>query len=239
MAANARPDYDAIWRSIEGSPFRSAYISEAYWLAARIVGRAREVFDDLRPLDDPTKTYIKFNHVLMGKLTAIIGDAVRLKAMLSERQRKAFNTDRQYQIHVRRARWLRETLLKDVRLKTIFESGVRNTLEHFDEYLDDVAIGCQQASIPRPTLIPFDVVVEKRKSLTAIDPEFHVEYLRAYIVADRVFVNADREINIRALHDEARRIVKRLKPLIDVADETDVERRRSAVMVLTDRSFPT
>jgi hypothetical protein len=63
-----------------------------------------------------------------------------------------------------------------------------------------------------------------------------VENLRVHIATEQVFLNAGKEISIRALHDEARRIVKRLQPLVP-KDETDPEARGSTVFVFKDDSF--
>ena len=77
-------------------------------------------------------------------------------------------------------------------------------------------------TIPRPTSVPLVVSVGRRKRFEAFPiggEQPHVENLRAYLAADKVFVNAGHEINIRELHDDARRIMKRLERLIPRDEE--------------------
>jgi hypothetical protein len=57
-----------------------------------------------------------------------------------------------------------------------------------------------------------------------------------YIASEKVFVNAGREVSVRALRDEARRIVKRLEPLLP-NHERFHENRGLLVFILTDQSF--
>jgi len=233
------PNYDAIWSSIARSPLQGAYIAEVYWLAANIVQRAEEVFATTKKPKTKTEGFIKVDPDLMSSLTMLVGEAVRIRAMITERGRNRNQSPAEHEIQVRRAGWIRNVLLKDVQLKTILEADVRNSLEHFDEHLDSVALRCYEGTIPRPTTVPLDVLVGRRRTfeqfpIGGIVP--HVENLRVYIATEQVFVNAGKEISIRALRDEARRIVKRLQPLVP-KDETNPEVRGSTVFVLRDDSF--
>ncbi len=235
----ATSDYDEIWASIAKSPLAGAYITEAYWLATNVVRRAEEVFRSAKSPGKPAESYIKVDHDLTTTLTTLLGEAVRLKSLLTERPRNRNQTDTQYEIQVRRARWMRDELLKGVKVKALLDANVRNSLEHFDEYLDEIAIRCHDGAIPRPTSVPLDVSVGRRKTFERFPiggKQPHVENLRVYVAADKLFVNAGREINIRALQDEARRIMKRLEALVPTDDEHP-EQRGSSVFILTDASF--
>jgi hypothetical protein len=239
MTPKEKRDYESIWASIAASPLAGAYITEAYWLAANVVRRAEAVFRSATTPRKPSESYIKVDHDLTTTLTTLLGQAVRLKALLTERSRNRNQTEVQHETQVRRARWLRDELLKGVKIKALLDSNIRNSLEHFDEYLDDVAIRCHEATIPRPTSVPLDVSVGRRKTFERFPiggKRPHVENLRVYVAADKVFVNAGHEINIRALHDEARRIMKRLERLVP-KDEEHPEQRGSSVFILTDSSF--
>lgn len=164
MTPKAKRDYESVWAAIAASPLAGAYITEAYWLAANVVRRAEEVFRSATTPRKPTEIYIKVDHDLTTTLTPLLGEAVRLKTLLTERPRSRNQTEVQHEIQVRRARWLRDELLKGVRIRALLDSKVRNSIEHFDEYLDDVAIRCYEGTIPRPTSVPLDVSVGRRKT---------------------------------------------------------------------------
>jgi hypothetical protein len=94
-------------------------------LAANVVRRAEEVFQSAKTPAKPTESYIKVDHDLTTTLTTLLGEAVRLKSLLSERTKNKHQSDAERDIQVRRTRWLRDELLKDVKLSALFDSKVR------------------------------------------------------------------------------------------------------------------
>jgi hypothetical protein len=65
----------------------------------------------------------------------------------------------------------------------------------------------------------------------------HYYFMRVHIAAERTFVNCEREISIQALHDECRRIAKRLTPSVPEPDAKPDE-RGSPMLVIADNTFP-
>ena len=123
-----------------------------------------------------------------------------------------------------------------MRLEKLLHNSVRNTLEHFDEYVDQSAIGFAQGSTPVPSIAPIDFVVSRRRALRrfALERKIpHLYFMRVFIASERIFVNRGHEISIQALHTECRRIVKRVLPLVP-----DSGAQGSSMMIITSATFP-
>ncbi len=197
-------EYDALWDAIASSPFGSTYIGELHSLAAEVVALAEDVFA-AAPRPKTVDDFLKVDHALMRKLFTVLGAAARISAMLTDRPRRKDQSARDHAVLKRRARWLREEVLRGVKLERVFEAKVRHTLEHFDEYIDDTAIKYATRQLPTPSLAPVDIVVSRRRALRhfAVQQKVpHSYFMRVYIAAERTFVNCEREISVQALRDE-------------------------------------
>jgi hypothetical protein len=104
-----------VWRRIAQSPLRGIYLVEAHSFAWNIVQRADDVFAQA-PAPPPDETYIQVDHSLMGQLTTLLGEATRLRALVTPRGRNAEQTQAQHEVQVRRARWSRDEVLVGVEL---------------------------------------------------------------------------------------------------------------------------
>lgn len=228
-------DYDELWRRIVESPLAGAYIQELHSLAAEVVQLSDEVFQAV-PRPKPSDDYVRVDHTIMRKLYTIIGDATRVSAMLNKRPRGQ-QTARQHEVHNRRAAWLRNEVLEDIKLERVFEAKVRHTLEHFDEYIDRTAIKYATREMSTPSVAPMDFVLGRRKAL-AIELQGRVPniyFMRVFIAEERVFVNCGYEIDVESLREECREVAKRLTPL--VPEPLPSGERGSPLFVITPATF--
>jgi hypothetical protein len=228
--------YDDTWRRILASPLSSAYVFEVHAVAADIVERADRVFTQA-PRPPRGESYIRVDHGLMADLMALTNAAARLKALLTDRPRNKTESVTQFELRRRRVAWLREEILSGLKIEILLETGVRHSLEHFDEFLDRTALAAVDERLPMPALIPLDMAVGRRSTLSQFatrGARLHVKYLRVFIASERVFVNADREVNIEKLRVECRRIVRRLNQRVPRDDDGA---RGSFVHVLTPETF--
>lgn len=124
-------DNDSLWAAILVSPLKTVYLSELHGLAVSVVGTVEEVFNEVS-IPPRGQSYLRVDQVLMRKLFFLLGDAARIKGLLTQRQRREDQSNEDYGIHVRRTTWLRKEILKGVQLNRIFQAGVRNSLEHFE-----------------------------------------------------------------------------------------------------------
>ena len=205
-------DYDAFWAAIEKSHLADVYLWEAFWLADSIVHWCDDVFAKAPP---PPPDYIKIEPELMQLLQSVVSASARLRTLLVERPHrdKRNQSALDHAVQVRRARWIGSVVLAGLKLPTIATSGVRNSLEHFDQYIDSEAIRWLRGGLPPRKGLPVDMVMSARAS--TMDLLKAEVLIRVYVAAERRFVNSDTEIDMAALQAEASAVRERLRPWIE------------------------
>lgn len=228
-------DYDAEWRSIRDSPLGSLYIRELYWLARGVSERLDALFASFRPPKDPSSSYLLVDPNLHREIQAILGDAGKTRLLLVDRPKRRDQSPREYAIQCRRAEWLR-SLLDRLDIGPVLDAGVRNSLEHFDEYVDEMSLAAYDGEIPCPTSIAVDIATWDRGGLTAliIEPGWTVYALRLYVASERIFTNCQHEVDLGALREASSSIQERLMPAVNLEAR---EGRGAVVTILTDTSF--
>lgn len=233
------PDYDDMWRRIVASPLRGVYLEELHGLAATVKHLAEEVFMAApKPLKGGSESYLKVDHDLMTKLYFLLGATARIRALLTDRPRRKSQSEKQHALQVRRTAWLRDHVLKGIRLAEVLAPKVRHSLEHLDEYVDDTGLRFLEGRIPTSALVPVDFAVGRRNTLAQFqvaNKRPHVYFVKVYVASERVFVNCGHEISIQKLHTECRRIEKRLQPLVPPAPSPS--ERGSQMLVVTPSTF--
>jgi hypothetical protein len=188
-------DYGRMWQAIQRSPLSNVYISELYWLAKQVEEDTTRIFDDAAPPPQPGQGYIRVDHALHGRILTVLLAAARIRALLRPRDMKDSRVQREMLAH--RTAALGQ-VLDGIDLAPVLDSVARNSIEHFDEYMDKVAIQSYQGVISRPTLFAVDMALSTRSSLA----QFNVGgerpttyFIRAYIADERVFSNCGRELS--------------------------------------------
>jgi hypothetical protein len=179
--------------------------------------------------------FVQIDSAVIQSLFTALSAAARIRALIADRPRRKSQKISEYEVQTKRIAWLRDEVLHGVKLERLLDGQVRNTIEHFDEYIDRSALGFATGKFPTPSLAPIDFVVSRRRALQRFALERKVpnlHFMRAFIASERVFVNCGHEISIQGLHTECRRIVKRLVPLVP-----DPEAQGSSMMVITTETF--
>jgi hypothetical protein len=225
---------DEAWEAIAASPLFSVYVHELHWLASSVVRRAESVFDQV-PSPPSGSDYIHVDPDLHSEIYALLGEAAKIRALITGRPKRKDQSAREHEVLSRRARTLR-CLLSDLSVEAICSPAARHSLEHFDEVIDRTAIGALEDTIPRPVNMPLDLVVWSRAAFEVLKgtltPRPAIFPLRVYVASERHFLNAEREINIGDLYRECAAVRDRLKAHLPIVDE-----RGAFVVVLTDSSF--
>ena len=138
-------------------------------------------------------------------IASILSDAANLrKLVVTPHTRLGGESGRQFRLRKARAAALREAI-KDIELVELLNSKVRNTLEHFDEYLDEANIALSEAKTPPSPMAAYNMVLSRWEVFTP--PVYPV---RLYISSERKFYNMKWSVDIDAMHKEARAVVERL-----------------------------
>lgn len=243
MARTKSPEEKASldWEAIESSPFARAYISEVYWLSRDTAETCQGIFENA-PAPPQSSSYIKVDHGLHRELYRVLNNAARIRALIKSRPRSKSQGAGMYALQERRIKWL-AGLLTDLPTAQVLHSKVRNTLEHFDEYLDETALKSRRGQISRPTLFPVDMTLGREGMLEQFDVGGStptVYPLRVYLAEERVFVNCGARLDLDAISSECRGITERLESIApDLADlpSDNSDGRGSSMLVVTAQSF--
>lgn len=240
MAANGHTA-DA-WAAIVQSPFAGSYVAELFWLARDIVETCDRVFlnsdpNVLRPRYRIKDSYLEVHQAVHFDIYRALSDAARIRLLVSPRTKRRDQTAEQYEVQQARTQWL-SNVLAGLPLGEVLDPRVRNSLEHFDEYLDNTALRSYRGEIPRPTLLPLDVALGRENALDGFDvggkkPTLYP--LRVYLAEERCFVNCGRRISLETLRKECAGIRDHLLPLLSSMNG-QVE-RGGILIVVTARSF--
>jgi hypothetical protein len=130
----------ATWpESFAKSKLVSIYVRELYFLAHRVHERCLTLFSKHPP--NTEKYYAAADYPSLELAFGVLSDASRFRDLLFPNNKKP--------LYHARAQHLR-TLLDGLDYSALIDKKVRNTLEHFDEYLDDANL--IHSSIPPKVL---------------------------------------------------------------------------------------
>ena len=187
----------------EDTKLFTLYFHELRWLAHSIQTKSEKLFDEAKvPAEG---NVIQVNPELHSLIASILSDAANLrKLVVTPHTRLGGESGRQFRLRKARAAALREAI-KDIELVELLNSKVRNTLEHFDEYLDEANIALSEAKTPPSPMAAYNMVLSRWEVFTP--PVYPV---RLYISSERKFYNMKWSVDIDAMHKEARAVVERL-----------------------------
>jgi hypothetical protein len=198
----ATQEWDKRWDEISESPMAGIYLFELLWLAKDIIRRIDRVFEEAPPPKVPSDSYLKPGSV-SADVYALLSDAAKIRSLITRRSKRREQREDLYQLMLRRTRWLSQDILGGLELPTIRSAEVRNSIEHFDERLDESAMGFQDGTIERPAIMPLDMAIGNRGTILSFAKGYAtIHPMRVYVADERTFMNADAKIDLQALRDE-------------------------------------
>lgn len=206
-------DKTSAWDEIQSGAWRGIYLRELYTLAHDSCVAAEEVFQSERVAPF---TGIDLSRDLNPLIYRILNNAARIRAMIHARPRRAKQQSAAlYAIQSRRTAWL-SALLSGIETSEIIHARVRNSLEHFDEFLDQTALRLTENRSPKVTFVPMDMYVSHSGFWAE---EFGADYgvyaLRVYYIQPRIFENCGVSINIGLLAEQCEKVRERIRQHID------------------------
>jgi hypothetical protein len=234
VSDTGRDELDVAWDAIARSPLFTIYLHELHWLASEVVRRAEALFEQTPP-PEPGFDYIRVDPALHGEIYALLGDAAKIRLLVTSRAKRRGQSDELHEILVRRAEAL-SNLISGLSLETICSADARHSVEHFDERIDQTALGAYRDTIERPVNIPLDLVVWSRAAWEVlrgtVEPRPTIYPLRVYVASERLFLNAEAAIDLSALRDECSVVRDRLASAMP-----DPSERGAFVVVITETTF--
>ena len=226
---------EKLWASILASSLSSIYLAELRQLSSTTVEAIDAAIGHLTE-PPPGKALITINHEVHRLLVQAVTASARVRALCWDRGRGQKESPLQYEVRRRRAAWLR-TFLEGVDLAPLSDAQVRHTLEHFDEYVDQLGVTGASGRLPLPALVPVDMVLSERHLLEQFSvgqgpPATY--WVRVYISGESRFINCGHEVDIAALRATGAAIRDRMTAALGPGVGED----GSFMLVLTPQSFP-
>lgn len=186
------------------------YKQELWWLTTSIIQDCEAVFEASYPPDNENECYIRVDYPLLAKINNILSESASLKKLISVPKNKSKNESaRQFNLHVARANYL-QGILKKVNIQEISSARLRNTLQHFDEYLDAACIKAEDGDLKKYEQAVYNMVLSDWRAFT---PKPYP--LRLYVCSERKYYNMDVSIDLSKIHSEATSIKTELERLIN------------------------
>lgn len=179
------------------------YAFELYCLTSNIKRNCEHLFEIAPPKADGT--YLKCLNEAHGIISAVLSDCTKVKRLTEAVQKSDNESLRQFEFRSERVQEMKH-LLEGVKLEEMLNPKIRNTLEHFDEYLDKANIDLTLRGDPKATCAFTNLVISDWEHV-----KNEVIYpIRVYIANEKTFYNMKWSINLGKIHAEATDILNHL-----------------------------
>lgn len=196
----------------EDTKLFSLYVHELWWLANGVKQKTEHLFAEAKVPEEGN--LIQVSPELHSLIASVLSDAANLKKLLvTPSSRLNGESGRQFRLRRGRAQALAK-LLEGVVLNELLNAKVRNTLEHFDEYLDEANLAVTEAKTPPSPMAAYNMVLSR---WDVFNPRVYP--IRVYISEERKFYNMKWSVDLGAMNTEANAVVERLARLMGAAKE--------------------
>lgn len=178
------------------------FYQELWWLSNSIVTRCESIFATAKI---PDQGYvIQVDHELHSKIASVLSDAANIKKLIVTPgvKLKGENGAR-FKLRKERGQQLSH-IVAPLNLREILNHKVRNTLEHFDEYLDEANYDLSTKP-DLGTMAAYNIVISHWEIMSP-----RIYPIRLYVSSEKKFYNMKWEVDIGEIHKEAKSIVTML-----------------------------
>lgn len=179
------------------------YYYELFWMSVSIVNKCSKIFEMAIV---PERGYsIQINPEIHSLIASVLSDATNMKRLFVTQSVKLNGENgAKHKLRMARAREILQ-FLAPLKITEILNSKVRNTLEHFDEYLDDANYSLSKKPMGAGRAA-YNVVISHWE---VTDPRLFP--IRLYVSSERKFYNMKWNVDIGLIFREAQSIVVLIK----------------------------
>jgi len=186
------------------SPLFQLYLFELWGLADSVTQKCSHVFEHCSvPERDG---YIKVDPAIHSLIASLLSEAANLKKLLTVPGKPGFKeTDYQFKFRVERTKLLNEVLQFPL-IVELSNVEARNSVEHFDQYLDRASIAFTAADRCNPGFALYNMVLS---SWNVFDKKAFP--LKLYVADERKYYNLEWVADLNALYAECLDIIARIR----------------------------
>jgi hypothetical protein len=191
------------------SKLQRLFIQELYVLCDQIERKALALFSDYPIISG--EVFISSKIEGLELISSLLSCAAQVHDMMEIFKNGKLHRDRALFI---------QNILRGLSLSELHNKKVRNTIEHFSEYLDEANKKHTQFNSPQRYCIAFNLIISHWQPLIlegfpfqlyqTHQIKFPIYPVRIYIASEKKFYNMDWSINFDALYNEACLVKKHL-----------------------------
>ncbi|MDD2789159.1 MAG: hypothetical protein PHU40_00670 [Sulfurimonas sp.] len=191
------------------------YFYELWWLAHSICKKCDNLFEETKI---PDKGFVmQVNPEIHSIIASLLSDASNIKKLIDTPMGKLRGeSSTQAKLRKERAELLNKNI-KSVELTEMLNHKIRNTLEHFDEYLDEANLKFSRDTQPLSPMAAYNMVFSHWEVTSP-----RVYPIRLYISSERKFYNMKWSVDIGKIYEEATAILSDLKKLPEFSQNEDL-----------------
>lgn len=181
------------------------YFHELWWLSNAILKKCDQIFNSV---DDPDAGYsMQHNPDIHSVIASLLSDAANIRKLIltADVKLKGENGER-FKLRKQRVKEIADFVMS-LGVKELLNHKVRNTLEHFDEYLDEANQNLSNQPF-QGRLAAYNLIMSH---WDVVAPEAYP--IRLYISSEKKFYNMKWSVDIGLIHSEVRRIIDKMKTL--------------------------
>ncbi|WP_102802979.1 hypothetical protein [Klebsiella michiganensis] len=184
--------------------YKQIYLEEIWFLANSIIRRVKRL-DDLAKV--PESGYLFFSkHEITELILGILSNSANIKKLTNPGKQAKGESAGAFQFRVDRCNFIKNSF-PEIDFLGILDTKLRNTLEHFDEYLDDFMTTIAKGEFSHA--YPMVALNFGLSDQDAFEP--HLYPIRMYESKTKNFYNFDNIVNIKSIYDVATAIDEKLK----------------------------
>jgi hypothetical protein len=181
------------------------YYHELWWLSHSVLRKSELVFNKT-PIPDDGFT-MQVSSEIHSLIASLLSDAANIKKLVSTSSVKTNGESGvRFKLRKERAKELAD-FIAPLQIKELLNHKVRNTLEHFDEYLDESNYDVSRKA-PQGRIAAYNVILSHWEAFSP-----RVYPIRLYVSSERKFYNMKWDVDIGLIHAEAKTIVEKLRTL--------------------------
>lgn len=194
--------------NIHETKLAHVYVYELWLLVSNIKKKAEKVFELAVVPEDPNMNFVGVKPELHSYISSLLCDATNIKKLIAMPLNKGSRSAKLFEFQKARCKMLLE-IVGNIDITEILNVKIRNTLEHFDEYLDEANAELTLNPMPAGTegrsAAAFNVALSRWDTISP-----RVYPIRLYIAAERKFYNMKWSVDIGKIYEQSNMLRERL-----------------------------
>lgn len=192
--------------SVVDSPLFQIYLHEL-WARSDFVARTCASIFEQCPVP-PKDGYIKVDATVHSQISTVLTESANIKKLLTIPVKVGFKeTKIAFDFRVQRAKLL-NAVLANPTIPEISAVEARNSVEHFDQYLDRANLALEEGKVKAPGMALYNMILSSWKIF-----DKKAFPLKVYVADERRYFNLEWLADINAIYEEANDLLNRVQAI--------------------------